>query len=40
MALRVSGKNLDIGDALRTHVHSARVGDVLSKYVDGGFSAM
>jgi len=37
MALRVSGKNLDIGDALRAHVHG-RVGDVLSKYVDGGFS--
>ena len=37
MALRVSGKNLDIGDALRTHVHG-RVGDALSKYVEGGFT--
>jgi ribosomal subunit interface protein len=37
MALRVSGKNLDIGEALRTHVHG-RVEDVLSKYVDGAFT--
>jgi ribosome hibernation promoting factor len=37
MALRVSGKNLDIGEALRTHVHG-RVEDVLSKYFDGSFT--
>src|SRR5262245_9019470 len=37
MALRVSGKNLDSGEALRTHVHG-RVEDVLSKYVDGTYS--
>jgi|SRR3954453_12383934 ribosomal subunit interface protein len=37
MALRVSGKNLDIGEALRSHVHG-RVTDALSKYFDGGFS--
>ena len=37
MALRVSGKNLDIGESLRTHVHG-RVADALSKYFDGGYS--
>ena len=37
MALRVSGKNLDIGESLRTHVHS-RVSDALSKYFDGSYS--
>jgi ribosomal subunit interface protein len=36
MTLRVSGKNLDIGEALRTHVHS-RVSDTLSKYFDGSY---
>ena len=30
MTLRVSGKNLDIGEALRSHVHS-RVADALSE---------
>jgi ribosomal subunit interface protein len=33
MTLRVSGQNLDIGEALRTHVQ-ARVSDSLSKYFD------
>ena len=37
MAFRVSGKNLDVGDALRERVN-ARIGDALSKYFDGGFS--
>ncbi len=37
MSLRVSGKNLDIGDALRGHVEG-RVAEALSKYFDGGFS--
>src|SRR5689334_3581139 len=37
MTLRVSGKNLDIGDALKTHVEG-RVGEALSKYVEGGYS--
>jgi ribosomal subunit interface protein len=37
MTLRVSGKNLDIGEALRTHVH-ARVGDALARYFEGGFA--
>ncbi len=34
MALRVSGKNLAIGDALRTHVHS-RIDGVVAKYHAG-----
>ena len=37
MPFRVSGKNLDIGEALRTRV-SARVADAMAKYFDGGFS--
>jgi ribosomal subunit interface protein len=37
MALRISGKNLDVGDAYRTHVE-ARLGDALRKYFDGGFT--
>jgi len=35
--LRVSGQNLDIGDALRAHVQS-RVADALSKYFDRNYS--
>jgi ribosomal subunit interface protein len=34
---RVSGKNIEIGEALRERV-SARVFDALGKYFDGGFS--
>ena len=34
MTLRVSGKNLAIGEALRTHVHS-RIGGVVAKYNAG-----
>jgi putative sigma-54 modulation protein len=37
MPFRVSGKNLDIGEALRERV-SARIVEVLSKYFDGGYS--
>jgi ribosomal subunit interface protein len=37
MALRISGKNLDVGEAYRTHVE-ARLGDALRKYFDGGFT--
>jgi ribosomal subunit interface protein len=37
MSLRISGKNLDIGDAFRTHVDS-RIGEALRKYFDGGFT--
>src|SRR5215212_4815789 len=37
MPFRVSGKNLDIGEALRERV-SARVAESLSKYFNGGYS--
>jgi ribosomal subunit interface protein len=37
MTLRVSGKNLDIGDVLRSQAR-LRVNDALSKYFTGGYS--
>ncbi|GGF64837.1 ribosome hibernation promotion factor [Azorhizobium oxalatiphilum] len=37
MALRVSGKNLDVGEALRQRL-SDRVSEVVGKYFDGGWS--
>jgi ribosomal subunit interface protein len=37
MSFRVSGKNLDVGDALRQRV-SERVAEAISKYFDGGYS--
>jgi ribosomal subunit interface protein len=37
MSFRVSGKNLDIGEALRDRIND-RVTEALSKYFDGGFS--
>jgi ribosomal subunit interface protein len=37
MTLRVSGKNLDIGEALRSQV-AARMAGAMSKYFDGGYS--
>jgi ribosomal subunit interface protein len=37
MALRVSGKNLDIGEALRGQVQD-RISDAMAKYFGGGFS--
>ena len=37
MPFRVSGKNIDIGEALRGRV-SARIADALGKYFDGGYS--
>ena len=37
MSFRVSGKNLDVGDALRERIN-ARIGDAMSKYFDGGYS--
>ena len=37
MPFRVSGKNLDIGEALRGHI-SGRIVEALSKYFDGGYS--
>jgi ribosomal subunit interface protein len=37
MPFRVSGKNIDIGEALRERVN-ARIKEVVGKYFDGGFS--
>jgi ribosomal subunit interface protein len=37
MPFRVSGKNLDLGEALRERVN-ARIAQVVSKYFDGGYS--
>jgi len=37
MSFRVSGKNLDVGEALRARIN-ARIGEALSKYFDGGYS--
>ena len=37
MSLRISGKNLDIGDALRGQIE-ARIGDAVKKYFDGGYN--
>jgi ribosomal subunit interface protein len=37
MSLRISGKNLDIGEALRGHI-SDRIGEAVAKYFDGGFT--
>jgi ribosomal subunit interface protein len=37
MSFRVSGKNLDVGDSLRTRIN-ARIGEAISKYFDGGYS--
>lgn len=36
MTLRVSGKNVDIGESLRSHAEE-RVGEALSKYFSGSF---
>jgi ribosomal subunit interface protein len=37
MSFRVSGKNLDVGDALRARIND-RIGEAMSKYFDGGYS--
>ena len=37
MPFRVSGKNIDIGEALRARVN-ARIAEATAKYFDGGFS--
>jgi ribosomal subunit interface protein len=37
MAFRISGKNLDVGEALRGRV-SSRIDVVTDKYFDGGYS--
>jgi ribosomal subunit interface protein len=37
MSLRISGKNLDVGDAFRIQVEG-RLGEAMKKYFDGGFN--
>jgi ribosomal subunit interface protein len=37
MSLRISGKNLDVGDAFRTGVEG-RLNEAMKKYFDGGFN--
>jgi len=37
MPFRVSGKNIDVGEALRTRIN-ARIAEVTAKYFDGGYS--
>jgi ribosomal subunit interface protein len=37
MSFRISGKNVDVGDALRERV-SARIAEAMGKYFDGGYS--
>src|ERR1700761_6755122 len=37
MTFRVSGKNLDVGEALRERVN-ARIAEAMGKYFDGGYS--
>jgi ribosomal subunit interface protein len=37
MAFRVSGKNLDLGDALRGRIND-RIAETVGKYFDGGYS--
>jgi len=37
MSFRVSGKNLDVGDALRERV-GERIAEAMGKYFDGGYS--
>jgi len=37
MSFRISGKNLDVGEALRDRVN-ARIAEAMGKYFDGGYS--
>src|SRR5580693_3720788 len=37
MSFRISGKNIDVGDALRERV-SERIAEAMGKYFDGGYS--
>ena len=37
MPFRVSGKNIDIGEALRARINQ-RIAEATGKYFDGGFS--
>lgn len=39
MSLRISGKNVDVGEALRSRV-TDRIGEAVEKYFDGGFSGL
>lgn len=36
MSLRISGKQMDIGDAFKSRIEG-RIGDAVAKYFDGGF---
>src|SRR5262249_12549558 len=37
MPFRISGKNIDVGEALRSRIN-ARVAEATAKYFDGGYS--
>jgi ribosomal subunit interface protein len=37
MSFRISGKNVDVGEALRERI-GLRIGEALGKYFDGGYS--
>src|SRR5207237_1386386 len=37
MSLRISGKNLDVGDTFRSQVET-RLNEAMKKYFDGGFT--
>src|SRR5450432_4079759 len=37
MSFRVSGRNIDVGEALRSRIN-ARIAEATAKYFDGGFS--
>ena len=37
MSFRVSGKNLDVGEALRERINN-RIAEAMGKYFDGGYS--
>jgi ribosomal subunit interface protein len=37
MTFRVSGKNIDVGEALRTRIN-ARIAETVGKYFDGGYT--
>ena len=37
MPFRVSGKNIDVGEVLRTKINT-RIAEVTAKYFDGGYS--
>ena len=37
MSFRISGKNLDVGEALRERINN-RIAEAMGKYFDGGYS--